>query len=83
MAEPPGDGDTERRGSLSSADLPPARRRQSWGQVLLIIALGLGLVLLVVAHLTGAIGPGLHGPVVTTSPSGSVTQTVAPSGAGR
>ena len=82
MAEPPGYRDTGRNAGLGS-DPEPAKRKQSWGQVLLIIALGLGLLLLVVAHLTGAIGPGLHGPGVTPSPSSSVIESLPPSDGGR
>jgi hypothetical protein len=54
-----------------------------WLSVVGIVIAIAFVLLIVVAHLTGVIGPGLHGPGGTTPPSPSLTETTVPAGGGR
>jgi hypothetical protein len=55
--------------------------KQRWPGVLAMIAAAAVLVLIVVAHLTGIIGPGMHEPGGPISPSRSIPGSpVSPGG---
>jgi hypothetical protein len=62
------------------ADLPPEQSGgPRWLTILGIVLVGAILAFVVVAHLTGLIGPGVHGPAGPVSPSSSITQSPSPS----
>jgi hypothetical protein len=54
----------------------PEERKRRWGQVIVFVLIGLVLVGVIVAHLTGAIGPGSHGG--GNAPQTSVTTSESP-----